>query len=162
MQKRNIYFYSFFFLLNFGNLFSQSIKDDINADSSILELRKEFLKKIKGTWILKTSGSNWGLNDTSKSQYDEILIIIDNEIAFYTRKKDTQKLELKNSEKIVPKNEVCSQKYINLVFTNQEIWHVRLMTNNLLHFINTGKIMENGTESIIACGNEEKIYERVE
>jgi hypothetical protein len=50
-------------------------------------LRKEFLKKIKGTWILKTSGSNWGKDDISKLEYDEILIINEKEITFYTRKK---------------------------------------------------------------------------
>jgi hypothetical protein len=87
MQKRNIIFYSLFLLLNLGNLYSQTTKEGMSADSSILELRKEFLKKIKGTWILKTSGSNWGKDDISKLEYDEILIINEKEITFYTRKK---------------------------------------------------------------------------
>ena len=162
MQKRNIFFYSFFFLLTFGNLYSQSTKEGMSADSSILELRKEFLKTIEGTWILKTSGSNWGINDNSKSEYDEILIVSEKEIAFYKRKKNSEKLELKVTEKIVPKDKIYAQNYINLVFNDKEIWQITLKTNNLLYFINTGEFVENGAESRIVCGNQEKTYERVE
>jgi hypothetical protein len=161
MQKRNIIFYSLFLLLNLGNLYSQTTKERMSADSSILELRKEFLKKIKGTWILKTSGSNWGKDDISKLEYDEILIISEKEITFYTRKKNSEKLELKNIEKIVPKDKIFAQDYITLVFTNKEIWQITLKTNNLLHLINTGLFKENGVESRIVCGNREKTYERI-
>jgi uncharacterized membrane protein len=162
VKNRNIFFYLFILLLNFGNLYSQTTNEGMSADSLILELREEFFKKIEGTWILNSSDSNYGINISSKSINDEILIVSKKEIAFYTRKKNSKKLKLKVSEKIVPKDKIFAQNYITVVFANKEIWQITLQTNNLLYFINTGQFLENGFESRIVCGNQEKTYARVE
>ena len=147
--------------MNFGNTFSQNEKDGVSADSSILELRKEFLKKIEGTWMLKNRGSNWGNDDLAKLDSDEILIITESEIAFYLRKKSSETMNLIKKELIVPKDKVYGQNYINLIFADKSFWTTTLNTNDSLFFINTGGIAKDGSEWETVCGNETKTYERV-
>ncbi len=159
MKSRRL-FYCAFLILNIGLVFSQNLEESLGTNSSDLKLN-EFLDCVKGIWILKSSGSNWGMNDISKNETDEILIINEEEISCYSRQKKSRKMELKWSEAIVFKNKVYSQNSNTIILSNYWIWNLTyLKENDTLYFRHAGELMANGMMNLTLCGNTEKIYQR--
>jgi len=147
--------------MNFGNLFSQNANDAIIEDSSTLQLKKEFLANIKGIWTLKASGSNWGMNETSKSETDEILMIDEKEIACYNRDKKSGKIQLRWLDNVIFFNRTYSPNSNSLLVSNYWIWTFTYSKeNDRLHFIDAGQLTGDGMVNSISCGNLEKSYQR--
>jgi hypothetical protein len=147
--------------MNFGNLFSQNANDAVIEDSSTVQLKKEFLENIKGIWILKASGSNWGMNETSKSEADEILMIDEKEIACYNRVKKSGKMQLRWSDNVIFFNKIYSPKSNSLLVSNYWIWTFTYSKeNDCLHFVDAGQLMGDGMVNFLSCGNLEKSYQR--
>jgi hypothetical protein len=161
MKKRQTFYYILLIILNFGQLFSQNLDDVLKTESANLELKKEFLENIQGIWILKTSGCNWGMEDTSKSETDEILIIDNKEITCYSRQKKSKKMELKWSDDIVINNKIYSQNSNDLIVSNYWIWNFTYSKeNDFLYFTHVGEMMADGMVNVTVCGNLEKTYQR--
>ena len=161
MKKSKFHIFLIITLLSFGNSFSQTTQNGKRADEYILDLKKDFLKNIQGTWIVKIRDTFKELNQTPELSHNEVLIISENEFQFYTQKNGSEKLELIKKEIITPKGNTWGKDYLNLIFADNNIWKVTLKSNDVLHFINTGELLENGYESKIFCGNMEKTYERI-
>ncbi|UOK42208.1 MULTISPECIES: hypothetical protein [Flavobacterium] len=161
MKLGQFHIFLVFSLLSFCNSFSQTTQNGKSADDYILELKKDFLKNIQGTWIVKIRDTFKELHETSELSHNEVLIISEKELQFYSQKNDSEKLELIKKEIITTKGNTWGKDYLNLIFADNNIWKVTLKSNDVLHFINTGELLENGTESIIVCGNPEKTYRRI-
>ncbi|WET01682.1 hypothetical protein [Flavobacterium sp. YJ01] len=128
-------------------------------------LRKEILDNAIGTW--KKSGNNpvWASTSTNtnvQSDFDEIIEITQNEIAFYSLNKKTKEKKLLRKEDLIynDKSDVVSL-FSEIILSDGTIWNCSINEKaNVLHVINVAVTTDDGIEKI-KMDNEESYYVKI-
>ncbi|WP_394777145.1 hypothetical protein [Flavobacterium sp.] len=128
-------------------------------------LRQSIMTQALGTWKMIGDKPVWAAKQTTDytgKDYDEIVVINQNEILFYQKNKKTQENKLIKTEKLAYYNkEQSDASFSDIILSDGTIWNCSINgTSNELHVINVGKTGENGIEKITS-NNIERFYVKV-
>lgn len=128
-------------------------------------LRESIMTHALGTWKMIGDKPVWAAKQTSEytnKDFDEIVVITQNEILFYQKNKKTQEKKLIKTEKLAYYNKEQSDAlFSDIILSDGTIWNCSINSDaNELHVINVGKTGENGVEKITS-NNIERFYIKV-
>lgn len=126
-------------------------------------VRNNFINKIIGTWSSNGNKPTWVRKDLKKTNvYDSLMVISNQEIAYYVKNIKTKETKLIKTEKIEFydgfENDYSVTEMVN---PGNELWmYIVDESSNSLHLIQTGTITSSGRKRI-DIDNKEAYYSRI-
>ena len=126
-------------------------------------VRTNFINKIIGTWSLNGNEPTWVRKDLkAPKDYDSLMVISNQEIAYYVKNIKTKETKLIKTDKIEFyegfENDYSVTEIIN---PDNELWmYIVDESSNSLHLIQTGTITSSGRKRI-DIDNKEAYYSRI-
>lgn len=126
-------------------------------------VRTNFINKIIGTWSLNGNEPTWVRKDLkAPKDYDSLMVISNQEIAYYVKNIKTKETKLIKTDKIEFyegfENDYSVTEMVN---PDNELWmYIVDESSNSLHLIQTGTITSSGRKRI-DIDNKEAYYSRI-
>lgn len=126
-------------------------------------VRNNFINKIIGTWSLNGNEPTWVRKDLkAPKDYDSLMVISNQEIAYYVKYIKTKETKLIKTDKIEFyegfENDYSVTEMVN---PDNELWmYIVDESSNSLHLIQTGTITSSGRKRI-DIDNKEAYYSRI-